>query len=49
MVLDGLDPSEITRVEIATGVPIVYELDIDATVKSKVVLDTDTEHHGPDA
>ena len=49
MVLDGLDPSEIVRVEIATGVPIVYELNPDATVKSKVVLDTDTEHHGPDA
>jgi 2,3-bisphosphoglycerate-dependent phosphoglycerate mutase len=48
-VLDGLDPSEIVRVEIATGVPIVFTLNADATVKSKVVLDTDTEHHGPDA
>lgn len=49
MVLDGLDPSEIVRVEIATGVPIVYEIKADATVATKAVLDTDSDHHGPDA
>ena len=49
MVLDGLDPSEITHVEIATGVPLVYHLGTDSAVVSKAILDTDTEHHGPDA
>ena len=49
MVLDGLDPSEIVRVEIATGVPIVYTLAADATVASKTVLDTGSDHHGHDA
>ncbi len=46
MVLDGLDPTEITTVEIATGVPIVYTLGTDATVKTKTVLDIGSEHHG---
>ena len=49
MVLDGLDPSEITHVEISTGVPMVYRLATDSSVVSKTILDTDTEHHGPDA
>ena len=48
MVLDGLDPSEITHVEIATGVPLVYTMGADSRVVSKTILDTDTEHHGHD-
>jgi len=48
MVLDGLAPSEIPTVEISTGVPIVYTLGADATVTSKTVLDTESEHHGSD-
>ena len=27
MILDGLSPDEVTALELATGVPIVYELD----------------------
>jgi bisphosphoglycerate-dependent phosphoglycerate mutase family 1 len=35
MALDGLSPEEIVKVEIATGVPIVYRLNADSTVASK--------------
>ncbi len=38
MALDGMTPSEIVKVEIATGVPIVYRLNADSTVASKEVL-----------
>ena len=38
MALDGLSPEEIVKVEIATGVPIVYRLNADSTVASKEVL-----------
>ncbi len=39
MVLDGLDPTTIPSVEIATGIPIVYRLGPDSTVTSKVILE----------
>lgn len=38
MALDGLSPEEIVKVEIATGVPIVYRLNADSTVASKEIL-----------
>lgn len=38
MALDGMSPSEIVKVEIATGVPIVYRLNADSTVASKEIL-----------
>jgi 2,3-bisphosphoglycerate-dependent phosphoglycerate mutase len=38
MQLDGLGEDEVTTLELATGVPLVYELDTDGTVVSKQVL-----------
>ena len=38
MVLDGLTPETIPGVELETGVPIVYDLEADSTVRSKTVL-----------
>lgn len=38
MVLERLTPDEILKREIGTGVPIIYRLDADATVKSKLDL-----------
>ncbi|MCF8476608.1 MAG: 2,3-bisphosphoglycerate-dependent phosphoglycerate mutase [Pseudolabrys sp.] len=38
MVLERLSPEEILKREIGTGVPIIYRLDSDATVKSKLDL-----------
>ena len=38
MVLEKLTPEEILKREIGTGVPIIYRLDADATVKSKLDL-----------
>ena len=38
MALDGLTPDEIVKLELGTGVPVVYELNADSTVKSKKVL-----------
>ncbi len=39
MQLDGLDEDAVTRLELATGVPLVYGLDADGAVVSKRVLD----------
>jgi len=39
MVLDGLSGEEIVKMEIATGVPIVYRLNPDSTVASKEILE----------
>jgi len=39
MVLDGLSGEEIVKMEIATGVPIVYRLNADSTVASKEILE----------
>ena len=41
MVLDKLAPDQITKLEIATGVPLVYRLNADTTVAEKTVLGTD--------
>src|SRR6185437_5868278 len=38
MVLERLSPEQILKREIGTGVPIIYRLDTDATVKSKLDL-----------
>lgn len=38
MVLDDLSPDEVTKLELATGVPIVYRLKSDTTVADKTVL-----------
>jgi 2,3-bisphosphoglycerate-dependent phosphoglycerate mutase len=38
MQLDGLDEDEVMSLELATGVPLVYELDEDGTVRSKRIL-----------
>jgi 2,3-bisphosphoglycerate-dependent phosphoglycerate mutase len=40
MVLEKLSPEQILEREIGTGVPIIYRLDADATVKSKLDLAT---------
>ena len=39
MQLDGLDEDEVPGLELATGVPLVYELDEDGSVRSKRTLD----------
>jgi 2,3-bisphosphoglycerate-dependent phosphoglycerate mutase len=39
MALDGLTKDEVVKLEIATGLPIVYRLNQDSTVASKDVLD----------
>lgn len=38
MALDGLTPEEVVKLELGTGVPVVYQLNADSTVKSKEVL-----------
>jgi 2,3-bisphosphoglycerate-dependent phosphoglycerate mutase len=38
MALDGLSPEEIVKLELATGVPVVYRLNADSTVASKETL-----------
>ena len=38
MALDGLTPDEIVKLELATGVPVVYRLNADSTVASKETL-----------
>lgn len=38
MKLDGLSREEVVRLEIATGVPIIYQLDADGQVLSKRIL-----------
>ena len=39
MALDGMSGEEIVKLELGTGVPIVYKLNADSTVASKEVLD----------
>jgi 2,3-bisphosphoglycerate-dependent phosphoglycerate mutase len=39
MALDGLTGEEIVKQELATGVPVIYQLNADSTVKSKEVLE----------
>ncbi|MEM7301322.1 MAG: 2,3-bisphosphoglycerate-dependent phosphoglycerate mutase [Pseudomonadota bacterium] len=38
MILDGMNTSEITKLNLGTGVPMVYRLNADSTVASKDVL-----------
>ena len=38
MDLDRLAPEDVPQLELKTGVPIVYEIDGDAQVQSKVIL-----------
>jgi 2,3-bisphosphoglycerate-dependent phosphoglycerate mutase len=38
MALDGLRPDEVVKLELATGVPVVYRLNADTTVASKEIL-----------
>jgi 2,3-bisphosphoglycerate-dependent phosphoglycerate mutase len=38
MALDGLTPDEVVKLELATGVPVIYRLNEDSTVASKEVL-----------
>ena len=40
MALDGLSGDQIVKVELGTGVPIVYRLNADSTVASKEILDS---------
>ena len=39
MVLDKLTPETIVKLELATGVPLVYRLNADTTVADKLVLE----------
>ena len=43
MVLDGLTTKTIASLEIATGIPLVYQLKADTTVESKLILDKDID------
>jgi 2,3-bisphosphoglycerate-dependent phosphoglycerate mutase len=38
MVLDNLSPQEIVKLELATGVPMIYRLNIDSTVAERQVM-----------
>jgi len=38
MALEGLDRQEVVKLELATGVPIVYQLNSDSTIANKTVL-----------
>ncbi|KQO65677.1 MULTISPECIES: 2,3-bisphosphoglycerate-dependent phosphoglycerate mutase [unclassified Methylobacterium] len=44
MVLDGMTTKTIASLEIATGIPLVYQLKADTTVESKTVLEHDIDH-----
>jgi 2,3-bisphosphoglycerate-dependent phosphoglycerate mutase len=39
MALDGLSPDEVVRLELGTGVPIIYRLNADSSVASREVLE----------
>jgi len=39
MALDGLTPEQIVKLELGTGVPVIYRLNADSTVASKEVLE----------
>ncbi|PPS45459.1 2,3-bisphosphoglycerate-dependent phosphoglycerate mutase [Chroococcidiopsis sp. TS-821] len=39
MYLDNLSPEEVPSLELATGIPIVYEIDAEANIIDKVILD----------
>jgi 2,3-bisphosphoglycerate-dependent phosphoglycerate mutase len=43
MVLDGLNEEQVPDLQIRTGVPLVYRLNADTTVASKIVLEQDVD------
>ncbi len=43
MVLDGLNEEQVPDLQIRTGVPLVYRLNGDTTVASKIVLEQDVD------
>ena len=45
MVLDGMTPDEILKLNLATGVPMVYRLNADTTVADKTVLGDMSKAH----
>lgn len=45
MILDKLSKDEVTKLNLATGVPMVYQLNADSTVKSKKVLGDMSKAH----
>ena len=45
MVLDRLSTDEITKLNLATGVPMIYDLNADSTVKAKKVLGDMSKAH----
>ena len=45
MVLDGLGENEITKLNLATGVPMIYKLNADSTVANKAVLGDMSKAH----
>ena len=45
MVLDRMSSEEITKLNLATGVPMIYRLNADSTVKSKKVLGDMSKAH----
>jgi 2,3-bisphosphoglycerate-dependent phosphoglycerate mutase len=45
MVLDRLNREQILKVNLATGVPMVYKLNADSTVASKEVLGDMSKAH----
>jgi len=38
MILDGMNTDDITKLNLGTGIPMIYQLNADSTVKSKEVL-----------
>lgn len=45
MILDGLTKEEVTGLNLATGVPMIYQLNPDSTVRSKEVLGDMSKAH----
>ena len=45
MILDGLDTDAVTKLNLATGVPMIYKLNADTTVASKEVLGDMSKAH----
>ena len=41
MALEGMTGEEIVKLELGTGVPIIYRLNADSTLASKEILDGD--------
>jgi 2,3-bisphosphoglycerate-dependent phosphoglycerate mutase len=39
MALEGMSPDRIVKLELGTGVPMIYRLNADSTLKSKEILE----------